>query len=69
MPMMSEHLTSLEAMVDLSHDIIRRTKVDKVLYGISTLKDILEKKKYSFQARSTALLAKWKPAEESQEEG
>lgn len=59
MPMMSEHLTSLEAMVDLSHDIIRRTKVDRVLQGISTLQDIPEQEKYILQARSTALLAKW----------
>jgi len=59
MPGMSDCLSSLEAMVDLNHDIIHRTKVDKVLLGISTLKDIPEQEKYNFQARNTALLAIW----------
>lgn len=62
MTSMSEYLKQLEAHEDLEADIIRKTKVHKVLRAIQKLETIPMEDAYSFKQRSSDLLSKWGPA-------
>lgn len=56
---MSDFLGELEGYPDLEGDIIRKTKVHKVLKGLIKLGSIPLDEEYHFKARSSHLLGKW----------
>jgi hypothetical protein len=58
---MSDFITKLESYQDLDPNIIRVTKIHKVLKGIMKLSSIPKEELYQFQFRSSNLLAKWSP--------
>ena len=56
---MSEHLAKLESYPDLDVNIMRETKINKVLKAIIKLEDIPREDEFNFKQRSMALLEKW----------
>jgi hypothetical protein len=58
---MADFITKLESYQDLDPNIIRVTKIHKVLKGIMKLSSIPKEELYQFQFRSSNLLAKWSP--------
>lgn len=56
---MSGYLQDLEAHDDLEAEIIKKTKVHKVLKAIMKLETIPREDDYKFKQRSNDLLAKW----------
>jgi hypothetical protein len=62
MESMSEYLKQLEAHQDLEGDVIKKTKVHKVLRAIIKLEKIPMEDEYSFKKRSNDLLNKWNGA-------
>lgn len=62
MTSMSEYLKQLEAHEDLEAEVIKKTKVHKVLRAIMKLESIPMEEEFSFKKRSTELLAKWSGA-------
>lgn len=59
---MSEYLKQLEAHEDLEAEIIKKTKVHKVLRAIVKLNTIPKEEEFDFKRRSNELLGKWNPA-------
>lgn len=59
---MSEYLKELEKFEDLEAEIIRKTKVHKVLKAIIKLEGIPKEEEYHFKQRSSDLLGKWSGA-------
>ncbi|KAH6646435.1 hypothetical protein BKA67DRAFT_664274 [Truncatella angustata] len=59
MPNMSEYLGKLEAFPDLEANIIRVTKINKVLKAMLKLGEIPKEAEFNFKPRSQALLEKW----------
>ncbi|KAI4631519.1 uncharacterized protein J4E87_002224 [Alternaria ethzedia] len=68
MTSMDEYLKQLEAHEDLEADVIRKTKVHKVLRAIQKLETIPMEDEYHFKQRSSDLLSKWTPALASEPE-
>lgn len=62
MPSMASHLTQLEDLEDLEAEIIKKTKVHKVLKAIIKLNTIPKEEEFKFKTRSTNLLTKWSGA-------
>jgi len=62
MSTMSDHLKSLEQLEDLEAEVIKNTKVGKVLKAILKLDTIPSEELYNFKTRSEKLLAKWNVA-------
>jgi hypothetical protein len=62
MTSMSEYLNQLEAHGDLEAEVIKKTKVHKVLRAIIKLEKIPMEDKFSFKKRSNDLLNKWSGA-------
>ncbi|KAH6638247.1 hypothetical protein C7974DRAFT_157292 [Boeremia exigua] len=56
---MADYLKQLEAYDDLEAEIIKRTKVHKVLKAIIKLDNIPQEEQHSFKQRSAELLGKW----------
>jgi hypothetical protein len=56
---MSEYLKQLEAHDDLEAEVIKKTKVHKVLKAIMKLESIPREEEYYFKQRSNDLLHKW----------
>jgi hypothetical protein len=56
---MSDHIKQLEAHEDLEAEVIKKTKVHKVLKAIMKLNSIPKEEEYHFKQRSNDLLAKW----------
>jgi hypothetical protein len=56
---MSGYLKDLEAHEDLEAEVIKRTKVHKVLKAIIKLNSIPKEEEYAFKQRSSELLTKW----------
>ncbi|KAF2850735.1 hypothetical protein T440DRAFT_83498 [Plenodomus tracheiphilus IPT5] len=56
---MSDYLKQLEAHEDLEAEIIKKTKVHKVLKAIMKLESIPLEEEYNFKKRSNDLLGKW----------
>ncbi|KAF2875017.1 hypothetical protein BDV95DRAFT_626569 [Massariosphaeria phaeospora] len=56
---MSDYLKQLEEHSDLEAEVIKKTKVHKVLKAIIKLQPIPKEEEYQFKKRSTDLLAKW----------
>jgi hypothetical protein len=56
---MSEYLKQLEAHDDLEAEVIKKTKVHKVLKNILKLESIPKEAEYQFKQRSNDLLHKW----------
>ena len=56
---MADYLKQLEAHEDLEAEVIKRTKVHKVLKAIIKLDSIPKEEEYNFKQRSTELLNKW----------
>lgn len=56
---MSEFLAKLETFPDLEVNIIRATKINKVLKAILKLDTIPKEDEFKFKSRSQALLDKW----------
>jgi hypothetical protein len=56
---MSGYLKELEAHDDLEAEVIKKTKVHKVLKAIIKLNSIPKEEEYSFKQRSSELLTKW----------
>jgi len=56
---MSAYITQLEGFDQLEPDIIKNTKVHKVLKGLIKLGSIPRDDEFNFKQRSTELLAKW----------
>jgi hypothetical protein len=56
---MSDYLKQLEAHEDLEAEVIKKTKVHKVLKAIIKLNSIPKEDEYSFKQRSSDLLTKW----------
>ena len=56
---MADYLKQLEAHEDLEAEIIKRTKVHKVLKAIIKLDNIPQEERHNFKQRSTELLNKW----------
>ncbi|KAI8940287.1 hypothetical protein NX059_003988 [Plenodomus lindquistii] len=56
---MSDYLTQLEALDDLQAEVIKKTKVNKVLKAILKLETIPLEEEYNFKKRSNDLLGKW----------
>jgi hypothetical protein len=56
---MSEYLNQLETLDDLEAEVIKKTKVHKVLKAILKLESIPREKEYQFKQRSNDLLHKW----------
>jgi hypothetical protein len=56
---MSDYLKQLEAHDDLEAEVIKKTKVHKVLKAIIKLNSIPKEDEYSFKQRSSDLLTKW----------
>ena len=59
MPNMVNYLTRLEDLPDLENEIIKTTKVHKVLKGIIKLNNIPRESEFNIKKRSQELLAKW----------
>lgn len=59
---MSGYLQDLEAHADLEAEIIKKTKVHKVLKAIMKLEIIPREEDYNFKQRSNDLLSKWSTA-------
>jgi hypothetical protein len=56
---MSDHIKQLEAHEDLEAEVIKKTKVHKVLKAIMKLNSIPKEEEYHFKQRSNDLLTKW----------
>lgn len=56
---MSDYLKQLEAHEDLEAEVIKKTKVHKVLKAIIKLDNIPKEEEHNFKQRSTELLSKW----------
>jgi hypothetical protein len=56
---MSGYLKDLEAHEDLEAEVIKKTKVHKVLKAIIKLNSIPKEEEYAFKQRSSELLTKW----------
>jgi hypothetical protein len=56
---MSDYLKQLEGHQDLEAEIIKKTKVHKVLKAIIKLNSIPKEEEYQFKKRSNELLTKW----------
>jgi hypothetical protein len=59
MAAMSGYLKDLEAHDDLEAEVIKKTKVHKVLKAIIKLNSIPKEEEYGFKQRSSELLTKW----------
>lgn len=59
MKMMSDYLTKLESFPDLEVEIIRLTKINKVLKAMLKLDSIPKEDEFKFKPRSQELLDKW----------
>jgi hypothetical protein len=59
MAAMSGYLKDLEAHDDLEAEVIKKTKVHKVLKAIIKLNSIPKEEEYAFKQRSSELLTKW----------
>lgn len=59
---MADYLKQLEQHEDLEADIIKKTKVHKVLKAIIKLDNIPKEEVHNFKSRSTELLNKWNGA-------
>lgn len=59
MTSMSDYLTQLEAIENLEAEIIKKTKVNKVLKAIIKLGTIPKEEEFKFKPRSSDLLGKW----------
>lgn len=59
MKMMSDYLTKLEGFPDLETEIIRITKINKVLKAMLKLDHIPKEEEFEFKPRSQVLLEKW----------
>ncbi|EUC47668.1 hypothetical protein COCMIDRAFT_3460 [Bipolaris oryzae ATCC 44560] len=59
MTSMSEYMKQLEAHADLEAEVIKKTKVHKVLRAIIKLESIPMEEEFAFKKRSTELLTKW----------
>ncbi|TQS38292.1 hypothetical protein Golomagni_01204 [Golovinomyces magnicellulatus] len=59
MKLMSEFIEKLEAYTDLEVNIIRQTKINKVLKAILKLQEIPLEHEYRFKPRSQSLLDEW----------
>lgn len=59
---MSSYLKQLEELEDLEAEVIKNTKVHKVLKAIIKLETIPNEEDYNFKTRSNNLLAKWSGA-------
>lgn len=59
MKMMSEYLLKLEGFPDLETDIIKTTKINKVLKAMLKLDNIPKEEEFEFKPRSQVLLDKW----------
>lgn len=59
MKMMSDYLTKLEGFPDLETEIIRTTKINKVLKAMLKLDQIPKEEEFEFKPRSQVLLEKW----------
>lgn len=59
MKMMSDYLTKLEGFPDLETEIIRLTKINKVLKAMLKLDNIPKEELFNFKPRSQALLTEW----------
>ncbi|CAN9113994.1 unnamed protein product [Alternaria alternata] len=68
MASMSEYLTQLEAHEDLEAEVIKKTKVHKVLRAIMKLETIPMEGELNFKKRSADLLNKWSGALASESE-
>ncbi|KAF1351256.1 hypothetical protein BDV97DRAFT_398204 [Delphinella strobiligena] len=62
MDAMAEFFTQLESFTDLEPQVIRATKINKVLKGIVKLASIPKEEKYNFKKRSNDMLATWNNA-------
>lgn len=56
---LSDYLVKLEQFPDLETEIIRKTKINKVLKAILKLDSIPKEEEFNFKPRSQALLEKW----------
>lgn len=56
---MADYLKQLEAYEDLEAEIIKKTKVHKVLKAIIKLDNIPQEEQHNFKQRSAELLNKW----------
>lgn len=56
---MSDYLKQLEAHGDLEAEVIKKTKVHKVLKAIIKLGSIPKEEEFNFKKRSSDLLGKW----------
>ncbi|CBX95630.1 hypothetical protein IAQ61_004455 [Plenodomus lingam] len=65
---MSDYLKQLEAHEDLEAEVIKKTKVHKVLKAIMKLETIPLEEEYNFKTRSNDLLGKWSNALASENE-
>ena len=59
---MSDYLKQLEAHEDLEAEVIKKTKVHKVLKAIIKLNSIPKEEEHNFKQRSNDLLTKWSGA-------
>lgn len=59
MPLMADFITKLEKLENLEANIIRATKINKVLKAILKLKEIPREDEFQFKPRSQALLDIW----------
>jgi hypothetical protein len=59
MAAMSDHLKQLEAHENLEAEVIKKTKVHKVLKAIIKLTSIPKEEEHNFKQRSNDLLTKW----------
>lgn len=59
---MADYLKQLEAYEDLEAEIIKKTKVHKVLKAIIKLDNIPQEEQHNFKSRSSELLGKWNAA-------
>jgi hypothetical protein len=66
---MSDYLKQLEAHADLEADIMKKTKVHKVLKAIVKLNSIPQEEQFGFKLRSSELLVKWNTALAADSEG
>lgn len=59
MKVMSDYLAKLEQFPDLETEIIKATKINKVLKAMLKLETIPKEEEFNFKPRSQALLDKW----------